>query len=48
MDYLELIDPELRKTAKFFPFNKFVITVGNVYQQSGKGETGKRDTKAGS
>jgi acetyl esterase len=32
MNYRELIDPELRKSAKSFPFNKPVVAVGNVYQ----------------
>ena len=32
MDYKELIDPELRKSASSYPFNKGVVAAGNVYQ----------------
>ena len=33
MKYKQLIDPELRKSAKSFPFNKAIAAVGNVYQR---------------
>ena len=33
MDYKESIDPELRKGAKSFPFNRFFIIMGNPYQK---------------
>ncbi len=32
MDYKQLIDPELTKNARRFPFNKGVIAGGNLYQ----------------
>ena len=32
MDYKELIDPELRKSASSYPFNKGVVAAGNIYQ----------------
>ena len=32
MNYKQLIDPELRKSAKSFPFNKAIVAMGNVYQ----------------
>ena len=32
MDYKNLIDPELRKNARRFPFNRGVIVGGNIYQ----------------
>ena len=32
MDYLELIDPELRDNAKCVPFNRFIVGTGNIYQ----------------
>lgn len=32
MDYKELIDPELRKSANSFPFNSGIVMVGNLYQ----------------
>ena len=32
MDYKELIDPELRSSANSFPFNRGIVTVGNLYQ----------------
>ena len=31
MDYKQLIDPELRKNARRFPFNRGVIIGGNIY-----------------
>ena len=34
MNYKELIDPELRKSAKSFPFNKPIVAMGNVYQEA--------------
>ncbi|MBR2996230.1 MAG: alpha/beta hydrolase [Lachnospiraceae bacterium] len=33
MDYKESIDPELRKGAKSYPFNRFYILTGNAYQK---------------
>ncbi len=33
MDYRELIDPELRKAARSYPFNRFYIITGNAYQK---------------
>ena len=33
MDYKELIDPELRKSAVSHPFNRGIITAGNLYQE---------------
>ena len=33
MDYRELIDPELRKSAVSYPFNKGIIDAGNLYQE---------------
>ena len=33
MNYKELVDPELQKSAKSFPFNKTVIAAGNVLQE---------------
>ncbi len=33
MNYKELVDPELRKSAKSYPFNKTVIAAGNVFQE---------------
>ena len=35
MNYKELIDPELRKSAKSFPFNKPIVAVGNVCLEAG-------------
>ena len=35
MDYKQLVDPELRKTAKSFPFNQFIVAAGNIYQEAG-------------
>ena len=32
MDYQDLIDPELQKTARVMPFNRRIVAVGNVYQ----------------
>ena len=32
MNYKELIDPELRKSANSFPFNPAIVAVGNLYQ----------------
>ena len=32
MDYKQLIDPELKKSARRFPFNRGVVIGGNVYQ----------------
>lgn len=32
MDYKNLIDPELRKSAHRYPFNKGVVIGGNIYQ----------------
>ena len=32
MDYKQLLDPELRKSARRFPFNRGVISGGNLYQ----------------
>ncbi len=34
MNYLELIDPELRKNTRTYPFNLFVVTSGNVFQEA--------------
>jgi len=34
MKYQELIDPELRKSAKSFPFNKPIVAAGNLYQEA--------------
>ena len=31
MDYQDLIDPELQKTARVMPFNRRIVAVGNVY-----------------
>ena len=33
MNYKELVDPELRKSAVSYPFNKGVIDAGNLYQE---------------
>ena len=35
MDYIELIDPELREGAKTYPFNLGLIMAGNIYQELG-------------
>ena len=32
MDYLELIDPELRDSAQSIPFNRVIVATGNLYQ----------------
>ena len=32
MKYNELIDPELRKEARTYPFNRFIVAAGNIYQ----------------
>jgi hypothetical protein len=32
MDYQDLIDPELQKTARVMPFKRRIVAVGNVYQ----------------
>ena len=32
MNYINDIDPELRKNAKSFPYNRFIVGAGNVYQ----------------
>ena len=32
MNYKEKVDPELRKNARSFPFNRLIITAGNSYQ----------------
>ena len=34
MNYREWIDPELRKSAKSYPFNKTIVAAGNMYQES--------------
>ena len=34
MNYKEFIDPELRKQAHTYPFNRGVVAAGNVYQQA--------------
>ena len=34
MNYLELIDPELKKNARTVPFNRFVTAAGNIYQEA--------------
>ena len=39
MDYKELIDPELRKSANSFPFNSGIVMVGNLYQDFEWGRT---------
>ena len=33
MSYKELIDPELRKSARSFPFNRGIAAAGNLYQK---------------
>ena len=33
MNYKELVDPELRKNARSIPFNRFIVTAGNCYQE---------------
>ena len=33
MDYKELIDPELKKSASSYPFNRGIIAAGNLYQE---------------
>ena len=39
MNYKELIDPELRKSANSFPFNPAIVAVGNLYQDLEWGRT---------
>ena len=34
MDYKSLIDPELKKSARRFPFNRGVVIGGNIYQEA--------------
>ena len=34
MNYREWIDPELRKSAKSYPFNKAIAAAGNIYQEA--------------
>ena len=33
MNYLERIDPELKKNARSFPFNRLIIGSGNIFQE---------------
>ena len=32
MNYKDQVDPELKKLAKLMPFNRRIVTMGNVYQ----------------
>ena len=33
MNYKELVDPELKKSARSIPFNRLICTAGNVFQE---------------